>query len=278
MNWIVALVILLSILFLLWIFFGGNPDNIKVNYSVIDNNNNNISNFNYSPDYQGRVNTQYNNNYAAYNGYTNNICTEVQENSTEKDYTEEYDDYYFVDESSVCYNDEISQEYVESNPNAEGNYGSALMNISNVGIDMSAPPYGDGKPKNRYEKIVCETLSKIYGKHFYTTRPNFLKTPDSRKNLEIDCYNPDLRIGGEVNGEQHYKFPNRYHDTIEKFKRQVWNDRFKINRCDQLGIYLVRIPYNINYNKIPEYVVSKIDNSMLPHNFDKEKFLREFKI
>ena len=45
--------------------------------------------------------------------------------------------------------------------------------------------------------------------------------------LEIDCYIPELKIGFEYNGEQHYMFPNCFHKTQEEFEAQQQRDILK---------------------------------------------------
>ncbi|NQZ58906.1 MAG: carbohydrate-binding protein [Lentisphaeraceae bacterium] len=43
-------------------------------------------------------------------------------------------------------------------------------------------------------------------------------------NLEIDCYNDELRIGVEYQGRQHYSFNPRFHKNKEAFRNQQYRD------------------------------------------------------
>ena len=58
-------------------------------------------------------------------------------------------------------------------------------------------------------EIECRTvLENIFKRPFRKKRPSFLenKALNNGLNLEIDCYNEELKLGCEYNGRQHYKF------------------------------------------------------------------------
>ena len=82
--------------------------------------------------------------------------------------------------------------------------------------------------------------------------------------LEIDCYIPDLKIGFEYNGIQHYIFPNFVHRSEEDFKKQVRRDQYKIDACNMSGVYLISIPYTVPHNAIRDYIIY-----FLPENVQK---------
>jgi len=62
--------------------------------------------------------------------------------------------------------------------------------------------------------------------------------------LEIDCYIPDLKIGFEYDGEQHYVFPNAYHKSKKEFESQVKRDREKRKLAMERGIKLITIRHD----------------------------------
>jgi len=111
------------------------------------------------------------------------------------------------------------------------------------------------------ERITCETLEAIYKLPFPTVRPNFLKNPETKRNLELDCYNEQLKIAAEYNGEQHYNFPNRFHKTRQEFMKQVRRDRLKAEICELRGIHLITIPWTINHQQIPIYIKERLPNN-----------------
>jgi hypothetical protein len=108
--------------------------------------------------------------------------------------------------------------------------------------------------KSRGEELCCQIMEKIYGVPFVSVRLPCLKNPESGANLEIDCYNEELKIGVEYNGEQHYIYPNTFHRSKEEFISQIRRDQYKIETCDKEGIYLITVPYNVELNKIEEYI------------------------
>lgn len=110
------------------------------------------------------------------------------------------------------------------------------------------------KKRSVGETITCQTLSEIYQRPFTSVRPDFLRNPETGRNLELDCYNDELKIAAEYNGYQHVVYPNRYHRTLESFLAQVRRDHFKIESCDRNGVYLITIPHTIPYKEIPTYI------------------------
>lgn len=125
------------------------------------------------------------------------------------------------------------------------------------------PLEGKLNPRNntkisRGERICRQTMEKIYGLPFITVRPDWLRNPETGENMELDCYNNELRIAVEYNGEQHYNWPNHTSQTETEFINQIRRDELKRKICDDLGVYLIVVPYNIAMDKIPDYIKSYI--------------------
>ena len=114
------------------------------------------------------------------------------------------------------------------------------------------PPKLD--PRNQAEAICRETLEGIYGVPFLTHYPDWLRNPETGRDLELDCYNPDVGIAVEYNGPQHYKWPNHFPQTREQFLQRIRLDRYKVDACDANGVYLITVPYNVPYHLIPDYI------------------------
>jgi len=108
--------------------------------------------------------------------------------------------------------------------------------------------------KSKGEEITCRAAEKVFGVPFRSIRPDFLKNPETKRNLEIDCYNDQLKIGIEYSGEQHYKWPNWTGMSYEEFIKQIRRDIYKVDACDQNGVYLITVPYNCPHNKIEEFI------------------------
>jgi hypothetical protein len=131
---------------------------------------------------------------------------------------------------------------------------------------LEPPKENPTRTKWKYQSLCCKALEEIYNKPFISVRPSWLKNPETNGVLEIDCYNDDLKIGVEYNGMQHYVYPNIYHKTQEEFIKLVRRDQYKHKKCDENGVYLITVPYNVPQNKIKEYI-----QSYLPENISKEQ-------
>ena len=116
------------------------------------------------------------------------------------------------------------------------------------------------------ERLCKQAIEEIYGKPFFCIRPNFLKNPETGRNLELDIYNDELKIAIEYSGKSHYVFPNSFHKTHQDFINQVRRDKFKVEQCDANGVYLITVPYNVplNLTDIKKYITC-----YLPENVQK---------
>lgn len=119
------------------------------------------------------------------------------------------------------------------------------------------------------EKLVREPfcrqiLEEFFGKPFPRVRPNFLKNPKTGFNLELDCYNQELRIALEHNGIQHY--PELLDEASYNFFKMskegeaaiLYSDELKNQGCQEEGIFLITVPFQININNIKEYIIEKL--------------------
>ena len=125
--------------------------------------------------------------------------------------------------------------------------------------------YKNNRP-SKGEALCKQVIEEIYNAPFYCVRPDFLKNPETGRNLELDLYNDFHKIAVEYDGLQHSIFPNSFHKTREEFINQVRRDEYKIDMCDKHGIYLIRVPYNVKleYNEIKKYI-----EYYLPENYAK---------
>lgn len=114
------------------------------------------------------------------------------------------------------------------------------------------------KFESKGEKIARKCLQDIYGLPFKNVRLNDIKNPNTNKNLEIDCYNPDLKIGLEYHGQNHYKFIPFFHKTREEFEDSQKRDFWKSQMCNKLGIVLIIVPYNCKHEKICSYISTEL--------------------
>lgn len=153
-----------------------------------------------------------------------------------------------------------------------------IIPIETVKESVSAEPSKPIEEKKGYykfkglirEQLACQTLEKIYNKGFPTVRPEFLINPETGQRMEYDCYNEQEKIAIEVNGEQHYVFPNKYHKTIQEFEAQVRRDRYKFDISNKYGIYHISVPY-----WVPNELISDWVEYYLPEKVNQRQKIQE---
>lgn len=161
-----------------------------------------------------------------------------------------------VEFSQMSEEDEIDHPPVDMTPTIPTDL--SIPRLSNEGMHMGVR---SNSRKSKGETLCHQAIERLTGKTFVTVRPDWLKNPETRRNLELDCYNDELKIALEYNGEQHYKWPNFTGQTYEEFINQVRRDKFKVDQCDRYGVYLITVPYSVTPDRISDYI-----NYYLPHN------------
>jgi len=85
--------------------------------------------------------------------------------------------------------------------------------------------------------------------------PDWLKSTETGHFLELYLYNEELGIAVEYYDQQHYKYiPSFHKNGMSDFENQVRTDNCKINLCDENGVWLIVVPYNVPVNKIESYI------------------------
>jgi len=106
-------------------------------------------------------------------------------------------------------------------------------------------------------------------------------------NMHLDGYNPELRIGFERNGRQHYERVFEWHPNEEDFEKQLKIDIFKKKVCKDNGIFLIIVgweiredeQYRIEPEEMQDYIIEQIEEvygKNLPKipKFDYKEFIR----
>lgn len=106
---------------------------------------------------------------------------------------------------------------------------------------------------------MCKNFVEFYfQKPFDKTRPDFLKNPVTGENLELDLYNPDLKLAIEYNGSQHYHFNSFMHkNSRDKFQNQQYRDLIKKDLCGKAEITLVIVPYTVPHEQIGTFLLEE---------------------
>jgi hypothetical protein len=128
---------------------------------------------------------------------------------------------------------------------------------------LSQPPSPPHTNKMFGSKILeqeCrEYLEQTFGVPFPTVRPDFLKRPITKRNLELDCYNAQLKLACEYQGPQHRVYLPLHHKfDIQNFYDQVERDRWKVERCRELGIDLIVVPDTLPRSEVKQFLHSEL--------------------
>ena len=127
------------------------------------------------------------------------------------------------------------------------------------------------KFESKGENYARQVLETIYGVPFKSCRPHFLKNKETNRNLELDMYNDLLKIGCEYNGIQHYLFSEKNAKmSYTEFRNQVKRDELKKKLCKENDVHLIVIPYNVNYQQIPLYILSQLPLNIRQHVIDSK--------
>ena len=115
-----------------------------------------------------------------------------------------------------------------------------------------------GAPKQSKGEIQCRyILQSIFNKPFTNQRPNFLRNITGN-NLELDCYNEELKLAVEYNGIQHSKYIPFFHKNKEAFLNQLYRDDIKRRICKENGICLIEVPHTVKLNDIENYILKEL--------------------
>lgn len=166
-----------------------------------------------------------------------------------------------------------------------GKKGSHEKNPQKIWNSISySTPYSGKKKSNEYynshvengssndslgEKECRRVLQKIFkGKPFIKIRPDFLRNPvtSGNHNLELDCYNAELRLACEYNGQQHYEYNSYFHRNRDHFQTQKYRDEMKKRICRDMGINFIEVPYTVKLQNIENYLVRSCEK--LGYNVD----------
>jgi len=102
-------------------------------------------------------------------------------------------------------------------------------------------------------------MENIFKAPFVSIRPDFLKYPKTGKNLELDVFNQDLMLALEYDGVHHRKYTEFFHKSEQDFIEQQERDRYKEEKCKELGITLIRVPDTVKYEDLEEYIKKELD-------------------
>jgi hypothetical protein len=122
----------------------------------------------------------------------------------------------------------------------------------------SRKPYSKRTGTSGPEEMCRDILEEIFERPFPSVRPDWLKY-HTGKNLELDCYNQELKLAIEYNGKQHYTYTDHFHrGNSDNFVSQVERDEFKKKACADRDITLISVPYTVPNYMLKSYLVKKL--------------------
>ena len=114
---------------------------------------------------------------------------------------------------------------------------------------------------NKHEEECRRIFQDIFGVRFRSVRPKWLKNPVTKKNLELDGYNPSIStskgngLAFEYDGRQHSKYTPHFHQAgPDEFEYQVVKDTWKDQKCKERGVMLIRVPHFVAFQDIERYI------------------------
>lgn len=111
---------------------------------------------------------------------------------------------------------------------------------------------------SRLELKAKFMLEHVFKRPFVKVRPDFLYNDVTGYNLELDLYNPELKLAIEINGDQHYKFIPFFHRNKDAFTKQRYRDEMKKWKCKEAGITLISVPYSVGEKGLQPYLFKQL--------------------
>ena len=114
------------------------------------------------------------------------------------------------------------------------------------------------------EQFTLAALSCMFpGKPFQKVRPAWLRNPRTGRPCELDFFNEELQLAVEVQGMQHYVYPNSWHKSREDWEEQIFRDQLKQDVCKRSGIVLVHVPFTVVQKDVEEFIRQEIQRVIL---------------
>ncbi len=111
--------------------------------------------------------------------------------------------------------------------------------------------------ESKGEKICKDVATKLFKKPFIKIRPDCLRNDETGRNMELDVYNDDLKLGIEYNGRQHYEYLPYFHKDYNTFLKQKYRDELKLKKCQENGIQVIIVPYTIKHDHIETFIIKE---------------------
>jgi hypothetical protein len=118
------------------------------------------------------------------------------------------------------------------------------------------------KKRTTRESYVRRILEGMFQRKFPSIRPSWLVNPNTGRRLEIDCYCVEMRLGCEIQGEQHFSYIPYFHRNYQAFLDMKERDMIKRILIRKRGIKSVEIPYTVQDNDLEMFLLEKVNAVM----------------
>ena len=122
-------------------------------------------------------------------------------------------------------------------------------------IDMASK--GETITRHAIESLLLAATNQRYV--FEKIRHEEIINPKTNRSLELDCFNKELKLAIEYNGEQHYLLNSYFHKSDNDYNEQLYRDQIKRQRCKELGITLIEVPHLIKHKDILLFICIKLN-------------------
>lgn len=126
--------------------------------------------------------------------------------------------------------------------------------LQKQGINSGSNTSRRKQGSSRGEAECRRVMEMLTGKPFNKQRPSFLRNDVTNSRLELDCFNDDLKLAVEYNGEQHYRYTPYFHSSRAAFQNGQYRDKLKDSLCKQHGVRLIVVPYTVENGMIESYL------------------------
>ncbi len=100
--------------------------------------------------------------------------------------------------------------------------------------------------RSRYHVLAREIISEVFNGYNILEEVKLPGSRDPAKKsvLYLDFFIPNIKIGVEVHGEQHYKYVPFFHKSKAGFLQAQTRDRIKVEWCELNSIELIVLKYD----------------------------------
>jgi hypothetical protein len=100
--------------------------------------------------------------------------------------------------------------------------------------------------KSKYHILARGLINEIFNGFMVLEEVKLpgIKAPGVKSSLFLDFFIPNMKIGVEIHGEQHYNYIPFFHKTVSGFYDSKKRDALKIEWCELNSLELIELKYS----------------------------------